>query len=311
MATNAEIKFWKLYFNQINTVNRNIPDRIQNAASIQELREIKGNLNAWKPQILEIRSTLETVQNIESIQQRHNIKLANEAVFDIENWTSTLYDVINEDLIQLSINAVITKSINIFRKKCKPLHNKINRIHDKFEVTFLNSNKLKLLKKFDSIDINATDKINTANKEAQVFIAEKLYMAKSKNQIYKIFREIKEFIKEEIDYAVTLHQSALSKFKILRKSVKKSNDSKKVVVLKNRNQTNNEFSTLIYIKPLFLPYAITVKSPFSFIAKLFVLSLEEVRFSLNFDWKYFRKKKKKEKLSSPKLNYYMENHLAH
>lgn len=265
---------WRQIFAELQDIEHNIElisHLVQNEKSIQQLKDAKQKLVTEAERFFEIHSFCHTTAaNILQAEDIDKWNLATKILSDIDNRVSKLYEFIQHYTIQRNIDAAILASINIFRKQIQPAYDEINKTHDKFEVIFLNSNNLKLIKQFDSIDIRTIDKINTACKEVQTQIGEKFFIAKNKNQIRKIFREVKKFINEEINYAVKLHHYALSKFRILLKTVKIPNNPKKFVILKKKNRSENE-------------YLSEIKKH----AHVFVIMRNE--FSSNFNWKYRKK----------------------
>lgn len=287
MGAIMEINFWNRYFKTIVEVNSKIPDYISSDASMQELRTVKKILNAEKANILRIYSTLESVNaNIDLYQQRHDIDLANKMVLEMKSWTNKLYEVVNRDIMQHSINTAILTSINIFRHKLRPAYDKINGTFDKFE-KLISDYDPNLLRKFDSIFDHKRKTIESSCENRLKLIEKRFAAANSGRHISKIYDEVKNIISDEIKNVTRIHLSFVFQIKLLlNQSTKKLSKTDKRVSRKNNNHTYNAFHQQIFIQEFF-PSMLNFEFLFNSIRKIL-----KFRSQSNFNWK---KKKKKSK----------------
>lgn len=280
-----ETEFWNKLFDQIDDAYKSIAYAIHRDTPIQELRKTKRKLNAELPQINEIGSTIEKITaNIEQFQYLPNLEEITEHFLDIKDKANKLFVVIKHNTIQHNIDSAILTSINMFRRKIQPVYNKFDQTLDRIEGKIVNYNNRNLIKKFDFFDIQASDKIKSACKTTQILFNEKFLEANNNNQIRKIFREVKKIINEQINIAIKIHLSCLSKIKLLLKSVKKSTNLNKGVFLNGKFPSDSKLITKPSKKYL-LDNEIPIK-----VEKYVTISITvKSEISLKFNWKYRKK----------------------
>lgn len=243
-TTSMEMERRKRTYEELLGLHRDVDlflDKARENKSIRQwkLDKFKLTMAAALTKESNILIALFAADKISESREADELRLAVEAFMDITNNSLKEYEFVQQLIMQMGIEAVMFTSINIFTKKSKSIFNKINKIHDQFKLIFENSNNSDLIKKFNSIKTRARDKIKIACDETQIFFTKKNFNIKSKNESSIFFRQIKKFINEKISYFVKIYQSTLSKFKILRKSIKSRKFIKKYVVLNEKNQTDD------------------------------------------------------------------------
>lgn len=289
-----EIKTWNQYFELEAQTFKSVcsiwKELSTPSDSHKHLSELKRKLIAELPCISKIQSTLRIAEaNIERVDP-NNFDLASKNYLIIEDLAKKSYETIIKSINKHNIKLAASTSINILVKKTKPMYNKLYNDRIKFYNIIAHGRISHASREnFYSIDNSIVKSLNacsrTSNCQHLVSAFDKFHSATNNNQIRKIFREFKHLINEEIEKIHKIHLSYLAKVKLLFKSVWKQKISKKNVISKRKNLTDNELPKLI----------VFISSLCLFIAKLEV-SLNSTfiarrKVSWNCIWKYFRKKK--------------------
>lgn len=291
-----ETEFWNQLFEleallirSINSIWNELSTPTYIHLTRKHLRELERRLIAESPYIAKIQSTLRVIDACrERFEYSHNFDLASEGCLFIQYWTDKLYEMINKNITQLNFRSAVSASFNSSRARFKSVSGKIINDSRKFiDILALSNVSWASLVKFKSITNSMLESLNTCSCLDWRPVIEKILSAKNIKQIRKILPEIKFLINEQNEIAQKIRLSYLAKVKLFFKSVRKRCISKKNVNSKVKNQTDNELHKLTEI----------TSSLSSIIAELKVSLnskfIARRKVSLSFNWKYFRKKKKK------------------
>lgn len=278
-SASMESEMWNLIFVEITYVQQKIlPLTINESTPIEKLREIRRMLIVESRNIVGIQSSLKAITRfIEQFQQIQHLIPAYKDWYDIKFEMEKTHEAVKNNIIKHKIDSAILTSINIFRKKIKPIHHKVN------EIIALNSISQTLYDKFYSIDDQIVKNLNSTFIAKQVEIGRKFHSVKNNSQLRKMFRKVKILINKEMERIRKIHLSYLVKVKVLLKSEQKRKFPKKIII--SKNQTDDELLKLIeiisYISSLIAELIVSLNSKF----------IARHKVSLNDNWKYFRKKK--------------------